>query len=152
MPEPKRILIVNGPNLNKLGTREPEIYGTRTLDEIAAGCEARARELGLAVDFRQSNSEGEIVGWLQDAAGSADGIVINPAAYTHTSLAIQDALRIAACPVVEVHLSNIFRREAYRQNSYVSPVAVGMICGLGAQGYLLALEALAGILAGKRAG
>jgi 3-dehydroquinate dehydratase II len=146
VPDPKRILIVNGPNLNKLGTREPELYGSLTLDEIAALCESRAKGLGLSIDFRQSNSEGEIVEWLQDAPGAFDAIVINPAAYTHTSVAIHDALRIAACPVVEVHLSNIYQRESWRHTSYVSPVATGMICGLGARGYLLALDALAGIL------
>lgn len=151
MPDPKRILIVNGPNLNKLGTREPEIYGSLTLDDIAAQCRGRADALGLAVEFRQSNSEGEIVGWLQDAADTFDAVVINPAAYTHTSIAIHDALRIAACPVVEVHLSNIFRRESWRHTSYVSPVATGVICGFGASGYLLALEALAGILAAGKA-
>lgn len=152
MPEPKRILIVNGPNLNMLGTREPEIYGTRTLDEIASDCEAKAGELDLALDFRQSNDEAEIIGWIQGAPAASDGIIINPAAFTHTSLAIADALRMAGCPVIELHLSNIFRREPFRHHSWVSPAATGMICGFGGRGYLLALEAMAALLNGEKTG
>lgn len=146
MPDPEQILILNGPNLNLLGTREPEIYGRRTLAEIGAACTERAGALGLAVEMRQSNSEGEIVGWIQESPGRFAGIVINPAAYTHTSVAIPDALRFTGLPVIEVHLSNIFAREAYRHHSYVSPAAVGVICGLGEKGYLLAIEAMAGLI------
>jgi len=146
VPDPDRILILNGPNLNLLGTREPEIYGRQTLAEIGAACEARARALGLEVEMRQSNSEGDLVGWVQEAAGRFAGIIINPAAYTHTSVAIPDALRFTGLPVIEVHLSNIFRREPFRHHSYVSPAADGVLCGLGADGYVLALEAMAGLV------
>jgi 3-dehydroquinate dehydratase-2 len=148
VPESKNILVVNGPNLNKLGTREPEIYGHQTLDDIKAACATRAGALGLAVDFRQSNDEAEIIGWLQDAIGTVDGIVINPASFTHTSLAIADTLRMQDCPVIELHLSNIFAREEFRHHSWVSPAATGVICGFGATGYLLALEAMATLTKG----
>jgi len=146
VPRSARILVLNGPNLNMLGQREPEIYGRQTLDEIGAACAERAAALGLEVDFRQSNSEGEIVEWIQSAAEKCDGIIINPAAYTHTSIAILDALQQTDCPVIEVHLSNIFQRESFRHHSYVSPTAQGMICGFGGHGYLLALEAVAQLL------
>lgn len=146
MPDSLPILIVNGPNLNMLGTREPEHYGTRSLAEIQADCEKKAAELELTVDFRQSNDEGEIVGWIQAASTEASGIIINPAAYTHTSIAIMDALLQADCPVIEVHLSNIFQRESFRHHSYVSPAAHGVICGFGGTGYLLALDGMAGVL------
>jgi len=146
LPQPARILVLNGPNLNMLGRREPEIYGRQTLDEIRAACEERAAALGLGVDFRQSNNEGEIVDWIQSAAGTCAGIIINPAAYTHTSIAIMDALNQSDCPVIEIHLSNIFRRESFRHHSYVSSTAQGMICGFGGHGYLLALEAMARLL------
>ncbi len=136
------ILILNGPNLNLLGTREPGVYGATTLADIERDCGAAGRKLGLAVDFRQSNHEGVLVDWIQEARSTAKGIVINPGAYTHTSVAIHDAIRAVGLPVIEVHLSNIFAREEFRHHSYVSPVAVGTICGLGAQGYLLALEAM----------
>jgi len=136
------ILILNGPNLSLLGVREPEIYGRETLADIEESCLERAAELELNVDFRQSNSEGELLGWIQEARGAAAGIVINAAAYSHTSIALFDALKFAALPVIEVHLSNIFRREPFRHHSYVSAAADGVICGLGAQGYLLALDAL----------
>ncbi len=135
------IFILNGPNLNLLGTREPEIYGHQTLDDIRGLCESRAEALGLAIDFRQSNREGELVDWIQDARENAAGIVINAGAYTHTSIAILDALLACGVPTIEVHLSNLFKREAYRQHSYVSEAARGLICGLGADGYLLAVEA-----------
>lgn len=141
-----RILILNGPNLNLLGTREPEIYGRRTLADIAAACAERAVTFGFEVELRQSNSEGEIVGWIQEAPGSFAGIIINPAAHTHTSVAIPDALRFTGLPVIEVHLSNIFAREPFRHHSYVSPAANGVICGLGGDGYLLAIEAIAGLI------
>ncbi len=140
------ILIVNGPNLNLLGSREPEIYGPETLDDIAALCADKAAELGLGVDFRQSNSEAEIVGWIQVAREQAGGLIVNAGALTHTSIAILDALLACGLPVVEVHLSNIHRRESFRHNSYVSQAAQGMICGFGGHGYALALEAMARLL------
>ncbi len=139
----KRVLVLNGPNLNLLGTREPGTYGSETLKDVEALCKAAAAELGLAVDFRQSNHEGELVTWIQDARLTADAIVINPAAYSHTSVAIHDALRAVALPVAEVHLTNIHQREAFRHHSYVSAVAFGVICGFGSLGYKLALVALA---------
>ena len=144
-----KILVLNGPNLNLLGTREPHIYGSDTLDDLKSLAQARAAELGLEIDFRQSNSEGELVDWIQEAKESADGIVINAGAYTHTSVAILDALVATELPVVEVHLSNLFRREAFRHHSYISPVAAGLITGFGPQGYPLALEAISSILAGS---
>lgn len=140
------VLILNGPNLNMLGTREPDIYGTQTLADIEALCVAKAASLGLAVDFRQSNSEAEMVDWTQDSRGTAAGLIVNAGALTHTSVALLDALLACELPVVEVHLSNIYRREAFRQQSYVSKAAEGMICGFGGQGYELALEAMAHIL------
>ncbi len=140
------ILILNGPNLNLLGSREPEIYGHQTLAEIEALCVAKARALDLAVDFRQSNSEAEMVDWVQDARGAAAGLIVNAAALTHTSVALLDALLASGLPVVEVHLSNIHRREAFRQQSYISQASQGMICGFGGQGYELALEAMARII------
>lgn len=148
-----RIFVLNGPNLNMLGRREPGIYGAKTLEDIEADCQVAGKRLGLAVDFRQTNIEGVLVDWIQEAADKADGIVINPGAYTHTSVAIQDAIRAGGKPVIEVHLSNIFAREEFRHHSYVSPVAAGVICGLGPQGYVLALEALKALIApqtGKR--
>jgi 3-dehydroquinate dehydratase II len=142
-----KILILNGPNLNLLGTREPEVYGNTSLGEIEAACHDRAKSLGLSIDFRQSNSEGTLVDWIQEARGTAAGIVINPAGYTTTSIALLDALLAAELPVVEVHLSNIHKREPFRRSSYISQVATGVICGVGARGYLLALEAIAGLIA-----
>ncbi len=142
------ILILNGPNLNLLGVREPETYGRDTLADIEEACMERASVLGLAVDFRQSNQEGQLVDWIQEARENADGIIVNPAGYTTTSVAVLDALLAADLPIIEVHLSNIHRREAFRQNSLVSRAATGVICGLGAQGYLLALEAMARLLEG----
>ncbi|HZB93102.1 MAG TPA: type II 3-dehydroquinate dehydratase [Stellaceae bacterium] len=140
------ILVLNGPNLNLLGVREPETYGRDTLADVEEACLERAAELDLAVDFRQSNHEGQLVDWIQEAREAADGIVLNPGAYTHTSIAILDALRAADLPVIEVHLSNIHRRESYRRRSYVSEAAQGIICGFGAHGYLLALEAMAQLI------
>ena len=137
------ILVLNGPNLNLLGVREPETYGRETLADIEESCLERAAALNLAVDFRQSNHEGQLVEWIQEARESADGVIINAGAYTHTSIAILDALRASELPIVEVHLSNIFSREPYRHHSYVSAVARGVICGLGGHGYVLALEAIA---------
>lgn len=139
----KRVLVLNGPNLNMLGTREPDIYGAHTLKDVEALCQETGAELDLAIDFRQSNHEGELVTWIQDARQSADAIVINPAAYSHTSVAIHDALKSTGLPVAEVHLSNIHQREAFRHHSYVSAVAFGVICGFGIAGYRLALLGLA---------
>ena len=139
----KRVLLLNGPNLNMLGTREPETYGSQTLADIESMAKAEGKALGLEVTARQSNIEGELVTWIQQALGTQDAIVINPGAYSHTSIAIPDAIRAVALPVIEVHLSNIYTREAFRHHSYVSPVALGVICGLGATGYKLALHALA---------
>lgn len=148
----KPILVINGPNLNMLGQREPAVYGRDTLAEIERLAVTKGKSVGLDVDFRQSNSEGEIVGWIQDARSKAAGIIVNAGAYTHTSIAILDALQAAELPVIEVHLSNIFRREAFRHHSYVSTAATGVICGLGAKGYELALEAMADILVKKSRG
>jgi 3-dehydroquinate dehydratase-2 len=142
------ILVLNGPNLNLLGIREPEIYGNETLAEIEETCLERCAELELKLDFRQTNHEGELVTWIQDARGNASGIVINAAALSHTSISILDALKFAELPVIEVHLSNIFKREPFRHASYVSMAADGVICGLGSQGYLLALDALWRLLHG----
>jgi 3-dehydroquinate dehydratase-2 len=139
----KRVLVLNGPNLNMLGTREPGIYGAHTLKDVENLCNQAGTELGLTVDFRQSNHEGELVTWIQDAAKTADAILINPAAYSHTSVAIHDALKAVGLPVAEVHLSNIHQREAFRHHSYVSAVAFGVICGFGITGYRMALIALA---------
>lgn len=142
----KPVYILNGPNLNLLGTREPEIYGSETLSTITKRCEARAKVLGLVIEMRQSNVEGELVCWIQEAGKEASGIIMNAAAYTHTSLALHDALKATTVPIVEVHLSNIYRREPFRHNSFVSPAALGVICGFGGQGYEFALEALAAVL------
>jgi 3-dehydroquinate dehydratase-2 len=143
----KPIYVLNGPNLNMLGRREPSIYGTDSLDDVRRKAEARAKAVGLTVDFRQSNIEGELVTWVQEARDKAAGIILNAGAYSHSSIALLDALQAAELPVIEVHLSNIFRREPYRQHSYISLGAKGVICGLGAKGYELALEAMADMLA-----
>lgn len=139
----KRILVLNGPNLNLLGTREPQTYGAATLADIEALCRKESAALGLDCDFRQSNHEGELVTWIQEARDGHAGIVINPAAYSHTSVAIHDALRAVGLPTVEVHLTNIHTREPFRHHSYVSSVAYGVICGFGPSGYKLAIHALA---------
>lgn len=143
------ILVLNGPNLNLLGVREPQTYGRETLADIEEACLERAAELELSVDFRQSNHEGQLVDWIQEARENADGIILNAAAYTHTSIAILDALKAAELPVIEVHLSNIYRRETFRHVSYVSAAAHGVICGFGGHGYLLALDAMARLLEGE---
>ena len=140
------ILILNGPNLNLLGLREPEIYGRQTLDDIRASCEGHAEGLGLAVDFRQSNHEGALIDWIQQAPGAHAGIILNPGGYTHTSVAIMDALKGVDLPAIEVHLSNIHRREPFRRRSYVAQAVQGSICGFGAHGYLLALDGMRALL------
>jgi 3-dehydroquinate dehydratase-2 len=146
LPSAPKILVANGPNLNLLGEREPAVYGRTTLADIEKSCRKRAKGLGLAVDFRQSNHEGELVTWIQEARAGHAAIVINAGAYSHTSVAILDALQAFDRPIIEVHLSNIFRREKFRHHSHVSTAARGVICGLGATGYLLALDALAELL------
>jgi 3-dehydroquinate dehydratase II len=148
----KPIYVLNGPNLNMLGLREPEVYGRESLSDVEKRAKERAKALGLAIEFRQSNDEGELVTWIQEARANAQGIIVNAGAYSHTSIAILDALQAAELPVIEVHLSNIFRREPYRQHSYVSLGAKGVICGLGPKGYELALEAMAEVLAAGRRG
>ncbi len=152
----RKILILNGPNLNLLGTREPGVYGTGTLAGIEASCRRQAAKLDMALDFRQSNHEGELVDWIQQAGqedenrqnakGVYDAIIINPAAFSHSSIAIRDALAAVGLPLIEVHISNIFARESFRHHSHVSAIASGVICGLGTFGYNLALYALNDIL------
>jgi len=141
MAKLKKILVLNGPNLNLLGKRQPEIYGKATLAEIEQQVRALAQELKVEVDFRQSNSEGELVTWIQQAVGKFGAILINPAAYTHTSLAMRDAISAVGIPVIEIHLSNIHKREPFRHHSFIAEVAVGQIVGFGLQSYLLGLKA-----------
>jgi 3-dehydroquinate dehydratase-2 len=143
---PPLITVLNGPNLNMLGTREPEKYGHATLDDVEALCAEAAEELGLAIDFRQTNGEGELVTWVQECRGRSAGIIINPAGYTTTSIALLDALLAVGLPVIEVHITNIHRREEFRHHSFVSKAATGVIAGLGVQGYALALQAMAGLV------
>jgi len=138
-----KILILNGPNLNMLGLRQPEIYGSETLEDVDKNCKERAEKLGLSIDFRQSNSEGELVTWIQESRTNHDGIVINAGAYTHTSVAIMDALLVSDLPIVEVHISNVHQREDFRHHSYISNVAYGIVVGFGTLGYEMALESLA---------
>ena len=140
------VFILNGPNLNLLGVRERSVYGHDTLGDIEERCITRAAALDLQIDFRQTNHEGQLVDWVHEARESADGIILNAGALTHTSVAVLDALSAADLPVIEVHLSNIFRRESFRHLSYVSLAASGVICGLGAHGYELALEAIARLI------
>ena len=139
-------MVLNGPNLNLLGAREPDLYGSESLADIEAACAAAAKSAGLGIEFRQTNHEGELVEWIHSAPGAAAGIVINGASLSHTSIAVLDALRFVDLPVIEVHLSNIYRREPYRHHSYISQVAEGVICGLGGHGYVLAIQALAGLI------
>jgi 3-dehydroquinate dehydratase-2 len=142
-----QVLILNGPNLNLLGQREPAIYGRETLIDVEARARALSIELGLELTFRQSNAEHQLIDWIHAARDTAAGVIINPGAYSHTSIAIHDALKALDCPIVEVHISNIHKREDFRHHSYVSRVADGVIAGLGAHGYLLALRHIAHMLA-----
>lgn len=151
-PKSRLIFVLNGPNLNLLGQREPQIYGAETLDDVKADCEALAAELRLKLDFRQTNREYELIDWVQEARGRAGGIVINPAAYTHTSVALLDALMAFEGPVIETHISNIHKREAFRHHSYTSHRADAVIAGCGTQGYLLALRRVAHLLDTQAAG
>lgn len=141
--------IFNGPNLNMLGIRQPEVYGSTSLQDIETLCTRKAQTLGVEIRFAQTNYEGALVELIQNARGDSDGIILNAGAYTHTSVAIHDALASVELPCIEVHLSNIHAREPFRHRSYISPVATGMICGLGAHGYVLALEALVGIVSAE---
>jgi 3-dehydroquinate dehydratase II len=140
------VYVLNGPNLNLLGLREPEIYGPATLDDIERQVNERAQNHGLAVEFRQSNHEGVLIDWIQEARTKASAIIFNPGGYSHTSVALLDALKTVACPVIEVHLSNPYRRETFRRHSFVSQAALGVICGFGARGYLLAIDAIASLV------
>jgi 3-dehydroquinate dehydratase II len=139
----KSVLVINGPNLNLLGTREPDVYGSVTLQDIEDTVKAHGDQISIETKFFQSNVEGELVAAIQNATGVFDGIILNAAAYTHTSIALMDALKATGIPTIEVHLSNVFAREQFRHHSYISPVATGVICGFGAKGYILALDALA---------
>ena len=146
MPDPATVFVLNGPNLNLLGTREPEVYGSDTLDDIAGRLEDRAQALGLTIDMRQSNHEGHLVDWLHEAqASGAKAVLLNAGAFTHTSVALYDAIKAIGTPVIEVHLSNPHTRETFRHHSYVGIAAKGTIAGFGAASYLLALEAVAGL-------
>jgi 3-dehydroquinate dehydratase-2 len=140
------IYVLNGPNLNLLGSREPTIYGNATLEQIGKATAARAHTLGLEIVFRQSNREGQLIDWVQEARNGALGVILNAGGYSHTSIALLDACRALEIPLVEVHLSNPYRRETFRRHSYISEAASGVICGFGAAGYLLAIDALAELL------
>ena len=146
MANKKKVLVLNGPNLNLLGKRQPEIYGRLTLQQINKKIYALAKELGIEVEIRQSNSEGELVSWIQEAPAAFGAMIINPAAYTHSSVALRDAIIAAGIPTVEVHISNIYSREDFRRHSYVAGVAVGQITGFGAQSYMLGLRAAVDLL------
>ncbi|MEM7242091.1 MAG: type II 3-dehydroquinate dehydratase [Pseudomonadota bacterium] len=143
----RNILILNGPNLNLLGTRQPEFYGRVTLEEIAQTCRAKARELGIKIDFRQSNHEGVLIDWIQETKDTFDGLILNAGGYTHSSIALHDAIASVGIPTIELHLSNIKEREAFRHISYIEPVAFQSIMGHGADGYPIALEAMVAHLA-----
>lgn len=142
MADSPTVWVLNGPNLNLLGEREPDTYGGETLTDIEKRCAKAAKQTGLKLEFRQTNHEGELVAWIQDAREGVAGLAINAGAYTHTSVAIHDALRLLSIPIVEVHLSNIFAREEFRHHSYISAAATGVICGFGGDSYVLALQAL----------
>jgi 3-dehydroquinate dehydratase II len=139
----KPIYVLNGPNLNLLGTREPEIYGSNTLDDIALACRARADSHGFEITFHQSNHEGELIDWIQEAPTNASAVILNAAGFSHTSVALYDALKTLTIPVIEVHLSNPHKREAFRHHSYITPAANGVIAGFGMTSYILAIEAAA---------
>jgi 3-dehydroquinate dehydratase II len=145
-----KVLFLNGPNLNLLGQREPEIYGRATLADIETKVRERAKELKVGIDFRQSNQEGELVGWIQEAKGKFDVIVINAAAYTHTSIALRDAIVAVSVPTIEIHLSNIHAREEFRHKSLIASVCCGQICGFGQKTYILALEAAVDVKENKK--
>tara|TARA_B110000438_G_C15364985_1_gene458034 strand:- start:106 stop:555 length:450 start_codon:yes stop_codon:yes gene_type:complete len=140
------VWVLNGPNLNLLGEREPDTYGHDTLESIERKCVSIADSLGLKIEFKQSNHEGELVAWIQEARKLVDGLAINAGAYTHTSVALHDALKLLSIPIVEVHLSNIYTREQFRHHSFISPLAKGIICGFGANSYVLAIQALHSIM------
>ena len=146
----KKAFVLNGTNLNMLGVREPEIYGRQTLADVKKLCERAGNELGLEVDFRQTNHEGELIDWVHEAHKASLGIVMNPGALARTSLALHDAVKAVSVPVVEIHISNFYTREAYRPPSYLSKAAVGVICGFGLDVYPLGLQALKGLLGGKK--
>lgn len=148
----KPIFVLNGPNLNMLGLREPSVYGSETLKDVEARCAAHATSLNLMIDFRQTNSEGELVSWIHEARDKASGIAINAGAYTHTSVALHDALKAADVPAVELHLSNIHKRESFRHHSFIAPAVTGVICGFGVNSYELAISALATIISANKKG
>ena len=148
----KPVYVLNGPNLNLLGLREPAIYGAETLNDVENRCRSHAAGLGFEIDFRQTNSEGELVTWIQEARAKASGIAINAGAYTHTSVALHDALKAAEVPAVELHLSNVHAREEFRHRSYIAPAVVGVICGFGVNSYELAISALAAIITTNKKG
>jgi 3-dehydroquinate dehydratase-2 len=146
----KPVLILNGPNLNKLGTRQPEVYGHTTLAQVEEMCRERAASRGLEISFHQSNSEAQIIDWIHEGIDGCSGIIINPAAFTHTSVAILDALNIISQPIIELHISNPHKREAFRHVSYITYAATALICGLGVNGYPVAVDAMADMLEAKR--
>ena len=145
MAKTKKILVLNGPNLNLLGMREPAVYGHLNIEGLQSLLETEAKALGVTIDFRQTNVEGELVTWIQEGGIAGNGILLNPGAYTHTSIALHDAIKGSSAIVVEVHLSNVPAREEFRHKSFVSPVAKGVICGFGADGYIMGLRALAAL-------
>ena len=145
-----RIVVLNGPNLNLLGTREPHIYGSTTLAEVEAMCAKKAKEVGLKISFHQSNSEAQLIDWIHQAIEGASGIIINPAGFTHTSVAILDALKMVKHPIIELHISNPHQREEFRHRSFVTLAATAMMCGLGVNGYPLAVQAMAQLINAKK--
>ncbi len=148
----KALYVLNGPNLNLLGQRESGIYGESTLKDIETRCRAHAATLGLEIEFRQTNSEGELIGWIHEARDKASGIALNAGAYTHTSVALHDALRAVNLPSVEVHLSNVYKRESFRHTSFIAPVVNGVICGFGVDSYVLAISALSTLISANKKG
>jgi 3-dehydroquinate dehydratase II len=144
------VYVLNGPNLNLLGSRQPEIYGHETLADVGTECRRTGENLGLEIEFRQTNAEYQLIDWIHEARGRAAGMVINPAAFSHTSVAVLDALNTCEFPILEVHISNIHKREEFRHHSFVSRVAAGVICGFGTQGYFLAIQHLARLVGSSR--